>query len=134
MIYIQTENHKIEVKEDILINYVRWLCSSKWVAESVMIKFINAEHINLTFQTELIWNSEYKKTELYNWACCIQKCFKYYKYDYISAQCESTQKCSICAESHRSENCFFKNLEFNIRKCVNCEDLYKIWNNKCSEF
>ncbi len=46
--HIQTENHKIEAEEDILINYVKWLCSSKWAAESVMMKFINAEHINLT--------------------------------------------------------------------------------------
>ncbi len=45
---IQTENHKIEAEENILINYVRWLCSSKWAAESVMMKFINVEHINLT--------------------------------------------------------------------------------------
>ncbi len=66
MTCIQTENHKIEVKKNILINYVRWLCSLKWAAESVMMKFINVEHINLTFQTELIWDSEYKKTELYN--------------------------------------------------------------------
>ncbi len=55
-----------------------------------MMKFINAEHINLTLQTELIWDFKYKKTELYDWACCIQKCFKCYKYDYINAQCKDT--------------------------------------------
>ncbi len=47
MIYIQTENHKIEVKKNILINYVKWLYSLKWAAKSVMMKFINVEHINL---------------------------------------------------------------------------------------
>ncbi len=71
MTCIQTENYKIKAEKNILINYVRWLCSLKWVTESVMMKFINAEHINLTLQTELIWNSEYKKTELYDWAYCI---------------------------------------------------------------
>jgi len=51
---IQAENYKIEAEENILINYIRWLCSSKWVTESVMMKFINAKHVNLTLQTELI--------------------------------------------------------------------------------
>ncbi len=46
---IQAENHKIEVKKDISINYVRWLCSSKWVTKSMMMKFINVEHVNLMF-------------------------------------------------------------------------------------
>ncbi len=69
--YIQTENYKIEAEKNILINYIRWLCSSKWVTESVMMKFINVEYINLTFQIRLIWDFKYKKTELYDWACCI---------------------------------------------------------------
>ncbi len=49
MTCIQTENHKIKAEEDILINYVTWLYSSKWMTESVMMKFMNAEYINLTF-------------------------------------------------------------------------------------
>jgi len=49
VICIQTENYKIKAKKNILINYIKWLCSSKQATKSVMMKFINAEYINLTF-------------------------------------------------------------------------------------
>jgi len=131
---IQAENHKIGAGGDIPINYVGWLCSPKRAAGSVVVEFMNAEHANLALQTGLIWDSEYKKTELYDRACRIQECFKCHKYGHISAQCGGTQKCGICAEGHRSEDCPSKDLGSNTRKCASCGGPHKARDNKCPEF
>ena len=98
----------------------------------MMMKFLNTEQINLVLQTDLIWNFKYKKTELYNKTCCIQKCFWCHKYDYINVQCNEQQKCSIYVEKHKSENCLFKDLKK--WKCTSCRDLHKAWNNKCLNY
>ncbi len=66
---IQAENHKIENEKDILISYVGWLCVSKRAAGSMVVEFTDAEQANVALQTGLIWDSEYKKMELYNRAC-----------------------------------------------------------------
>lgn len=99
-----------------------------------MVESSNAEQANLALQTGLIWDSEYKKTELYDRACRIQECFKCHKYRHINAQCGGTQKCSICAERHRSEDCPSNDLGPNIRKCVSCGGPHKARDNKCPEF
>ena len=85
----------------------------------MMVEFTDAEQANVALQTGLIWDSEYKKIELYNRAYQIQKCFCCHRYGYISAQCSGQQKCDICAEGHRLEDCPFKDL--GKRKCVSCE-------------
>ena len=66
---IQAENHKIENEKDISISYIEWLCVSKHTAGFIVMEFMDAEQVNVALQTDLIWDSEYKKTELYNRAC-----------------------------------------------------------------
>ena len=58
---------------------------------------IHAEQANVALQTGLVWDSEYKKTELYDRACRIQECSRCHKYGHISAQCGGQQKCGLCA-------------------------------------
>ena len=87
------------------------------------MEFTDAEQANVALQTGLIWDSEYKKTELYDRACQIQECFHCHRYGHISAQCGEQQKCGICAEGHRSEDCPSKDL--GKRKCVSCEGSHR---------
>ena len=115
---IQAENNKVEAGKDIPISYVGWLCTPKCTAGSMVVEFADAEQANMALQTGLIWDSEYKKTELYDRAYCIQECFRCHKFGYISAQCSGQQKCELCAENYRSEECPFKDLEK--RKCASC--------------
>jgi len=100
----------------------------------MVVEFANAEQANLALQTGLIWDSEYKKTELYDRACRIQECFKCHKYGHISAQCGGTKKCGICAEGHRSEDCPSTDLGSSTRKCASCGGPHKARDNKCPEF
>ena len=88
-----------------------------------MVEFADVEQVNMVLQTGLIWDSEYKKTELYNRACCIQKCFRCYKFGHISAQCSGQQKCRLCAKNYRSEKCPSKDLEK--RKCASCRGSHR---------
>ena len=129
---IQAENHKIEADKDISISYVGWLCTLKCAAGSIVMEFVNAEQVNVALQTGLIWDSEYKKMELYDRACRIQECFRCHKFDHISAQCGGQQKCRLCAENHRSEECPFKDL--GKQKCASCEGLHRACDSKCPEF
>ena len=129
---IQAENHKIENEKDIPISYVGWLCVPKRAAGSMVVEFTDAEQANVALQTGLIWDSEYKKTELYNRACRIQECFRCHRYGHISAQCGGQQKCGICAEGHRSEDCPSKDL--GKRKCASCGGPHRARDSKCPEF
>ena len=96
------------------------------------MKFLNIEQINLTLQTDLIWNFKYKKIKLYNKACWIQKCFQCHKYDHINAQCDGQQKCSNYVEKYKSENCLFKNLKK--QKYTSCKNLHRICDDKCFNY
>lgn len=129
---IQAENHKIGNEKDIPISYVGWLCVPKRAAGSMVVEFTDAEQANVALQTGLIWDSEYKKTELYDRACRIQECFRCHKYGHISAQCGGQQKCGICAEGHRSEDCPSKDL--GKRKCASCGGPHRARDSKCPEF
>lgn len=120
---IQAENHKIRNEKDIPISYVGWLCVPKYAAGSMVVEFKDAEQANVALQTDLVWDSEYKKTELYNRACQIQECFCCHKYGHISAQYSGQQKCGIYAEGHRSEDCPSKDL--GKRKCTSCGGPYR---------
>ncbi|KAA6406836.1 MAG: hypothetical protein FRX48_09334 [Lasallia pustulata] len=68
---IQAENHKIGNEKDIPISYVGWLCVPKRAAGSMVVEFKDAEQVNVALQTGLVWDLEYKKTELYDRACQI---------------------------------------------------------------
>ena len=127
---IQAENHKIST--NIPIGYVGWLCPPKRAAGSMVVEFLDAEQANLALQTGLVWDSEYKKTELYDRACWIQECFRCHKYGHISAQCGGQQKCGICAEEHRSEDCPSKDL--GKRKCASCGGPHKARDSKCPNY
>ncbi|KAA6409153.1 MAG: reverse transcriptase [Lasallia pustulata] len=70
---IQAENYKIGDEKDIPISYVGWLCVPKRAAGSMVVEFTDAEQANVAVQTGLIWDSKYKKTELYDRACQIQE-------------------------------------------------------------
>lgn len=129
---IQAENHKIGNEKDIPISYVGWLCVPKRAAGSMVVEFTDAEQANVALQTGLIWDSEYKKTELYDRACRIQECFRCHRYGHISAQCGGQQKCGICAEGHRSEDCPSKDL--GKRKCASCGGPHRARDSKCPEF
>ncbi len=129
---IQAENYKIGGGKDITVHYVGWLCAPKRTAGSMMVEFADAEQANMALQTGLIWDSEYKKTELYDRACRIQECFRCHKYGHISAQCGGNQKCGLCAENHRSEECPSKDLDK--RKCASCGGPHKARDNKCPEY
>ena len=130
--HIQAENHKIEADKDIPISYVGWLCTPKRTAGSMVVEFMDAEQANVALQTGLIWDSEYKKMELYNRAYRIQECFRCHKFDHISAQCSGQQKCELCAENYRSEECLSKDL--GKWKCVSCGDPHRACDSKCPEF
>ncbi len=51
---IQTENYKIEADKNISISYVKWLCTSKCAASSIVMEFTDAEQANVALQTGLI--------------------------------------------------------------------------------
>ncbi len=127
---IQAKNHKIGT--DISVGYVGWLCPPKRAAGSMIVEFLDAEQANLALQTGLVWDSEYKKTELYDRACRIQECFQCHKYGHISAQCGGQQKCGICAEGHRSEDCPSKDL--GKWKCASCGGPHRARDSKCPDY
>ncbi|KAA6409147.1 MAG: hypothetical protein FRX48_06700 [Lasallia pustulata] len=66
-------------EKDIPISYVGWLCVPKRAAGSMVVEFTDAEQANAALQTCLIWDSEYKKTELYDRARRTQECFRCHK-------------------------------------------------------
>ena len=109
----------------------RWLKPPKEKQRdaSLVLEFETAPGANTAIHAEVLcWDSTHKRTEKYDRACQVRRCFKCYQYGHIGTQCRETETCGRCAaQDHNTKDCKAKQV-----KCCLCQGKHTAWSPACS--
>ena len=86
---------------------------------------------NAIIYTGMAWEGRIHQCQLYDRACRVKQCFRYYYYGHIGTQCNTSQTCGYCAELHESKHCKQKGAEGFAPRCAVCKEAHTAWSNAC---
>ena len=96
---------------------------------SLVLEFETAPGANTAIHAEVLcWDSTHKRTERFDRACQVRRCFKCYQYGHIGTQCRETETCGRCAaQDHNTKDCKAEQV-----KCCLCQGKHNAWSPACS--
>lgn len=134
--HILADNHTVIPKAE--ISYIGWLTRESPLkrASSIVVEFKDPEIRTPKWPTPSStqeWHGKGRSNiyQLYNPACRIKQCYRYYNYGHIGAQCNAAQTYGYCAELHETKNCGQKGVEGFTPKCTICKGVHTAWSNAC---
>ena len=111
----------------------RWLRPPKEKQRdaSLVLEFETAPGANTAIHAEVLcWDSTHKRTERFDRACLVKRCFKCYHYRHIGTQCREQETCGRCsAQDHNTKEC-----KADQPKCTLCQGKHNSWSPTCPEY
>ena len=121
------------VLEEFRISFARWLREPKGKQRdgSIIIEYETPEGANAAiYAGALHWDGCVKRTERYERACQITRCFKCYQYGHKGIQCQNQETCGKCSSTeHNTNDC-----EDDQPMCCLCRGKHCAWSSACSYY
>jgi hypothetical protein len=115
------------------ISFVGWLSKKSALkrAPSRVVEFTDPEMANAIIYAGMVWDSHIHQCKLYDRACRVKQCFRWYSYGHISTQCNGSQICGYYIEQHETKHCKQKGVEGFTLRCAVCKGAHTAWSNAC---